>query len=162
MSIMPIRECRMRRRIASSEILFLKGEGGTVGIVKSVKPRMIFMGAPNNEEIILFIEKDDILVISAFGEGSIIEKGIKSMAFLLREMESPIIILPKNHPTSKRLKMVVSVGNTVRLDCDITPGTHPEQDILCSCQELSGIKLMAVSGGVIIEGDVEHIKLDKL
>lgn len=152
----------MRRRIDSSEILLLRGDGGTVGVVKSVKPRMIFIGTPNNDEIVLFLEKEDILVISAFGEGSIIEKGIKSMAFLLREMESPIIILPKDHPTSKHLKMVVSVGDIVRLDCNITPGTHPEQNILCSCQELSGIKLTAVSGGVIIDGDVEHIKLDKL
>ncbi len=152
----------MRRRIGPSEILFLKGEGGTVGIVKSVKPRTIFIGTPDNDEIVLFIEKDDILVISAFDEGSIIEKGIKSMAFLLREMESPIIILPNNHPTSKRLKMVISVGDTVRLDCDITPGTHPEQDILCSCQELSGVKLTAVPDGVIIEGDVKYIKLDTL
>lgn len=162
MSIMPIRKCGMRRRINSSEILFLRGEGGTVGIIKSVKPRMIFIGTSNHDEIVLFLEEDDILVISAFGEGSLIEKGIKSMAFLLREMESPIIVLPENHPTSKRLKMVVSVGNIVRLECNITPGTHPEQDILCSCQELSGVKLIAVPGGVIIDGDVEHIKLDKL
>lgn len=157
---MSIRECGMRR-INSSEILFLKGEGGTVGIVKSAKRRMIFIGTPNVDEIVCFLEEDDLIVISAFGEGSSIEKGIKSMAFLLREIESPIVILPKNHPTSKRLKMVVSVGDTVKLNCDITPGTHPEQDILCSCQELSGIKLKAIPNGVKIEGYVEHIKLDK-
>lgn len=161
MSIMSIRECGMRR-IGSSEILFLEGEGGTVGIIKSIKPRMIFIGTPDDDEIVMFLEEDDIFVISAFGEGPIIKKGIKSMAFLLREMESPIIVLPKNHPTSQRLKMVVAVGSTVKLDCNIIPGTHPEQDILCSCSELSGLKLTAVPEGIIIEGNVEHITLDKL
>ncbi len=161
MSIMSIRECGMRR-LTFSEILFLEGENGTVGVVKSAKPRMIFIGTPDNDEIVMFLEKEDMLVISAFGEGPIIKKGIKSMAFLLRELESPIVVLPKDHPTSQRLKMVVAVGDTVRLDCNITPGTHPEQDILCSCKELSGLKLTAVSEGVIIEGDVEHITLDNL
>ena len=47
-------------------------------------------------------------------------------------MQSPILILPKDNKASKRLSMVLSIGDSVRFDCNITPGTHPEQDILCS------------------------------
>lgn len=161
MSLMPVRQ-RGVRRIDASEILFLSGNGGTVGILKSVKPRMVFIGTPDEEEIVMFLEKEDLIVISAFGEGPDIEKGIKCMGYLLREMESPIVVLPENHPTSKRLKMVVAVGDSVRLDCNITPGTHPEQDILCTCNELSGVKLSSTENGVLIEGHIDNLKLDKL
>lgn len=161
MSLMPIRQ-RGVLRIDTSEILFLRGESGTVGIVKSGDPRMVFIGTPDEDEVVMFLEKEDLLVISAFGEGPKIEKGIKCMAYLLREMESPIVVLPDNHPTSKRLKMVVAVGSNVRLDCNIVPGTHPEQDILCACETLSGVKLNSTAEGVLIEGNVENLKLEAL
>ena len=161
MSLMPVRQ-RGMLRIDSTEILFLSGDGGTVGMVKSAEPRMVFIGTPDQEEIVVFLEKEDLLVISAFGEGKKVEKGIKAMAYLLREIESPIVVLPDNHPTSKRLKMVVAVGSEVRLDCNIIPGTHPEQDILCACEELSGLKLSSTDDGVLIEGDVNKLKLETL
>ncbi len=161
MSLLPVRKCGMRR-IDTSQILFLSGDSGTVGIVKSGQARMVFIGTPDEDEVVMFLEKDDLLVISAFGKGPIVEKGIKSMAYLLREMESPIIVLPDNHPTSKRLKMVVAVGSHVRLDCDIVPGTHPEQDILCACESLSGVKLSSTEEGVLIEGNVDYLKLETI
>ena len=78
-------------------------------------------------------------------------------------MESPIIVLPKDHPSSKRLKMVLSVGESIRLDCDITPGTHPEQDILCSCNSLSGLKIEKSKSGVIINNNNKiNYKIEKL
>ena len=158
---MPVRQ-RGMLRIDSTEILFLLGNAGTVGIVKSAEPRMVFIGTPDNDEIVMFLEKEDLLVISAFGEGAVIEKGIKSMAYLLREMNSPIVVLPDNHPTSKRLKIVVAVGSEIRLDCNIIPGTHPEQDILCACDDLSGLKLTATDEGVLIEGSVDNLKLEDI
>jgi len=122
---------------------------------------MCTVGGPM-ADIKMILEKEDLLVISAFGKGPEIEKGIKSMAYLLREMESPIVVLPENHPTSKRLKMVVAVGSHVRLDCNIVPGTHPEQDILCACESLSGVKLSSIEEGVLIEGNVDDLKLETI
>jgi hypothetical protein len=49
--------------------------------------------------------------------------------------------------------MVVSCGDFIRLDCKIQPGTHPEQDILCACEDLSGIEIQAKPGGVEIQGN---------
>jgi len=84
------------------------------------------------------------------------------MIYLLKEFSSPIIVLPKNHPTSKRLKMVVACGDHIRLDCNVEAGTHPEQDILCACQDLSGLDIKAVPGGVEIEGTISNFKVEKI
>ena len=145
-----------------SEILFLIGDTGTVGVVKVATNQMLFIGTPEKEEIVMYLEKDDLIAVSAFGTGEKYEKAIKSMVYLTREMESPIIVLPKNHPSSKRLKTVLSIGETVRLDCNITPGTHPEQDILCSCDSLTGIQIDKTEKGVAITGELENYKIETL
>ena len=152
---------RTKIKIEPSEILFLIGETGIVGIVKVASEKMLFIGTPEKEEIVVYLEKDDIIAISSFKKGKKYEKGIKAMAYITREINSPIIVLPKDHPSSKRLKMVLSIGDTVKLDCDITPGTHPEQDILCSCHSLSGLRIDKTSQGVSIEGHVENYKLEQ-
>lgn len=145
-----------------SKILFLIGNAGTVGVVKVDKDQMFFIGTPEKEEIVMYLEKGDLIAVSAFGAGEKYEKAIKALAYLTREMESPIIVLPKDHPSSKRLKLVLSVGETVRLDCNITPGTHPEQDILCSCDSLSGLKLDKKENGLSITGNIENYKIEFL
>ena len=83
---------------------------------------------------------------------------------MIREVGSPFIVLPKNHPASKRLKIVVSAGNRVHLSCNITPGTHPEQDILCGTDEFDGIEINGVKGGLdfknLKNGLSEHIPFE--
>ena len=155
---------RERRRImmGSDELLFLIGESGELGVVKASKNMELFIGTPEKEEIVLFLQSEDLIAVSVFGVGDKAEKGIKSMIYLLRELASPIIVLPENHPTSKRLKMVVSCGEIVHLNCDIQPGTHPEQDIICTCKELSGLDIYAINGGVEIEGSIHNFKVEKL
>lgn len=148
-------------QIKPSEILFLIGDTGIVGIVKVAAEKMLFIGTPEREEIVVYLEKDDIIAISSFKKGKKIEKGIKAMAYITREIESPIMVLPKDHPTSKRLKMVLSIGDSIKLDCNITPGTHPEQDILCSCDSLSGLRIDKTADGVSINDNVENYKLEK-
>ncbi|MCE5215048.1 MAG: hypothetical protein LLF83_10065 [Methanobacterium sp.] len=148
---MSVRECR-RVKLNPDEILFLKGSSGELGVVKAAKDIQIFIGMPEGEEIVQFLQDEDLIAVSAFSTGEKAEKGIKCMIHFLREQGSPIIVLPKNHPTSKRLKMVVSCGDIIRLDCNIQPGTHPEQDILCACEDLSGVEISAYDGGVEIKG----------
>ena len=120
------------------EILFLLGESGMVGIVKAGEEKMLFLETPDGE-IVQYLEADDLIAVSSFYLGEKYEKGIRAMAYLTRDIEAPIIILPKDNSASKRLKLVFSVGESVRLDCGIIPGTHPEQDILCSCDSMSGL-----------------------
>ncbi|GAB6056454.1 hypothetical protein JCM15415_17700 [Methanobacterium movens] len=132
-----------------------------MGVVKSLQNQTLFIGTPDEDEVVMFLEEDDLFVISAFGKGIEVEKGIKCMSYLLREMASPIIVLGENHPTSQRLKMVVAIGSQVRLDCNIIPGTHPEQDILCSCESLSGVQIKSTPQGVEIEGNL-LVKMEKI
>jgi hypothetical protein len=144
------------------EILFLKGSSGIVGIVKvAYENKMLFIGTPDNEEIVLFLEKDDLIAISSFNNSKKDEKAIKSMAYITREMDAPIIVLDKNHPSSKRLPLVLSVGDKVKLDCNINPGTHPEQDILCSCDSLSGIHIEKTENGVKLNQDFKNYEIQK-
>jgi hypothetical protein len=103
-----------------------------------------------------------LIAVSTFEVGEKAEKGIKSMIYLLKEFSSPIIVLPENHPTSKRLKMVVACGDHIRLDCNVQAGTHPEQDILCACQDLSGLSIHAVRDGVEIDGNITAFKVEKV
>lgn len=149
-------------KLNPNEILFLIGETGIVGIIKAGEDKMLFIGTPDNDEIIQYLEKDDLIAVSGFGLGKKYEKGIKSLAYLTRDMESPIIVLPKNHPTSKRLKLVLSIGESIRLNCNIVPGTHPEQDILCSCNSLTGLTIKKSKNGVIIEGDILNYKIEPI
>ncbi len=128
------------------EILFLEGENGTVGIVRiDSDDKMLFIATQDNDEIVQFLEKNDIIAVSNFKKD---KRAIRSQAYLTREEDSPIVILNKNHPSTKRLSQVLSVGERVNLNCNITPGTHPEQDVLCSCDSLSGLSISKTSTGV--------------
>ena len=161
MSLMSVRE-RRRIRLNPDEIFFLIGSSGELGITKAACNMQIFIGTPEKEEIVMFLEAEDLIAVSTFEVGEKAETGIRSMLYLLREFGSPIVVLPEDHPTSKRLPLVVACGDHVRLDCQIQAGTHPEQDILCACEDLSGIEITAVDGGVEIEGPLKNFKVEKI
>jgi hypothetical protein len=161
---MPLMSVRKRQRIGLDphEILFLIGSSGELGLVKTGRDMQIFIGTPEKEEIVVFLGKDDLIAVSTFNTGLKEEIGIKSMIYLLKEFSSPIIVLPKDHPTSNRLKMVVACGDHIRLDCNVQAGTHPEQDILCACEDLSGLDIKAMPDCVEIEGTIKEYKIEKI
>lgn len=160
MSFMSVRQ-RRRVKLSPDEILFLKGNSGELGVVKASRDMQIFIGTPEGEEVVQFLQADDLIAVSVFSVGEKAEKGVRCMVHLLKDHSSPIVVLPENHPTSKRLSMVVSCGDFIRLDCGIQPGTHPEQDILCACEDLSGVEIRALDGGVEIKG-TPYFKVEKL
>lgn len=142
-----------------NEMLLLKGKEGTLGIVKAGGKQ--FFLETDREEIILALEPDDLLVASGFGTDTSIINGLKCVLYMIREVGSPFIVLPKNHPASKRLKIVVSAGDRTRISCSIIPGTHPEQDILCGSEEFDGLEIIGVKGGVefrnLTDGKIERV-----
>lgn len=141
------------------EILFLEGESGLVGIIKVAKDnKMLFIATQDNEEIVQFLEKDDIIVVSNFKKD---KRAIRSQAYLTREEDSPIVILNKDHPSVKRLSQVLSVGERVNLNCNIVRGTHPEQDVLCSCDSLSGISITKTKSGVRLNRVHENYTIEE-
>jgi hypothetical protein len=130
-------------------------------VAKFAKNGQIFIGTPDKDEIVMFLEEEDIIAVSSLNDGPYSEDGIKSLIFLLRDVGTPLVVLPSDHPTSKRLPMVASCGEKVRLDCNITPGTHPEQEILCTCDDLSGVEIKAIKNGLEINGPLKEFKVEK-
>ena len=96
------------------------------------------------------------MVASSWGVGNKVKRALACTIFQLREMQAPLIVLPKGHPASPRLKTVVSIGERTRCSCRIQPGTHPEQDVLCACQEFHQMEIIGRPGGAEILGLAEE------
>ncbi len=134
-------------------MLVLRGKTGVIAMVKAGDRRHFFIET-ESEEIVLGVEPEDLVVASCLNlerAGSSLDriiKGLGCVLYLIREMGSPLIVLPKKHPASHRLPIVVSAGERTKISCKITPGTHPEQDILCGSEEFDGIEITGVKGGV--------------
>lgn len=147
----------------NNEMLLLRGSKGTLGIVKAGENAHFFLET-EKEEILLALEPDDLLVASGFGTDKKVINGLKCVLYMIREVGSPFIVLPKKHPASRRLKIVVSAGDRTRISCKIIPGTHPEQDILCGSEEFDGVEIRGVKGGVefknLTGGRIERIPFE--
>ncbi len=118
-----------------------------------------------SEEIVLFTDPEDLIVASGLGQGEKMRRGLACTIFQLRELGAPLIVLPKGHPASSRLKTVVSIGQSTRISCKIQPGTHPEQDVLCGSVEFHGIVVLAEPGGAEVVGPISsanEITVEKL
>ena len=143
----------------NDEILFLEGETGIVGIIKvAYENKMLFIATQDNEEIVQFLESDDIIAVSNFKKD---KRAIKSQAYLSREESSPLVILNKDHPSTKRLGTVISIGDEVNLNCNIIPGTHPEQNVLCSCDSLSGLNITKTETGIKLNKEFDNFTIEK-
>jgi hypothetical protein len=103
------------------------------------------------------VSPDDLVVVSA-PEGGDTEPA-RMLLELVRRYRLPLLVLPKDHPGSGRLPLVVSVSRMLHLSCDIRRGTHPEQHLLCSSGELAGITLEGSDGGVELEGVPSGVRI---
>jgi hypothetical protein len=95
------------------------------------------------------VAPDDLVVVSA-PEGGDTEPA-RMLLELVRRYHMPLLVLPKDHPGSGRLPLVVSVAGSLLLSCDIRRGTHPDQHLLCSSEELAGILLGSSGEGIEAE-----------
>lgn len=132
------------------EIAYIEGESGTIALAKT-KGRFFYLET-EQKEIVLFTEPEELMVASSFGRGDKIRRGLHCTLFQLRELEAPLIVLPKGHPASPRLKTVVSIGPFTRMSCNIEPGTHPEQNVLCGSEEFHGLEIIAEPEGAEVRG----------
>lgn len=140
--------------IKEDEIAYLAGLSGTIAIAKT--NGNFFYLETESEEVVLFTDPEDLIVASSIGVGEKIRRGLCCTIYQLRELGAPLIVLPKGHPASPRLKTVVSIGGSTRLSCKIEPGTHPEQDVLCGSEEFHGAKVLATPDGAEILGRVSE------
>jgi hypothetical protein len=102
-----------------------------------------------SEEYCQTVETSDLVAVSA-PEGGDIDAGVMLIE-LVRRYHTPLIVLPGNHPGSRRLRYVVSVGPVITTNCSIRRGTHPEQHLICASEALSGVTIQGVKEGVRID-----------
>jgi hypothetical protein len=136
----------------ADEILFVRSADGVIGVIKSGCARQLFIETAD-DEIVMAVSAEDLFVASGFNNDSTTTKAIVCTLSLIRDAGSPLIVLPKDHPASSRLRVVASVGKRTVLRCDIEKGTHPEQDVLCGPAGLNGLEIVAAKGSVVLRGD---------
>jgi len=145
------------------DLLLIQGERSFLLVGKAGSRFTLCIETPD-DEYCQGVDPDDLVAVS-MPEGGPLEQA-RMMLDLVRRYHIPLVVLPKDHPGSKRLSMVVSVAPEIFLSCDIRRGTHPEQHLLCSSTELSGLSLAGIPGGVSIEHlpfgvAVTHLKTEK-
>lgn len=101
-------------------------------------------------EVFQGVREGELIVVSA-PEGGEVEQA-RMLLELVRTYHAPLVVLPKGHPGSRRLRMVISAGPVIRPHSTILRGTHPEQDVICSSPEFDGVVFRAVGEGVEAEG----------
>jgi len=130
------------------EILIVRKEHSFLLVGKAGSRFTLCIETPD-DEYCQAVDPDDLVTVS-MPEGGPIEQA-RMMLELVRQYHIPLVVLPKDHPGSKRLSMVVSVAPEILLACDVRRGTHPEQHLLCSSAELSGLSLAGVPGGITLK-----------
>jgi hypothetical protein len=127
------------------ESLLIKGKQSFL-LVALVKNSFGLCIETSQDEYVQGVEAGDLVVVSAPEDGAI--EPALMLIDLVRIFHVPLLVLPKNHPGSKRISYVVSVGPEIFTSCSIRRGTHPDQHLICSSDELAGISMKRVEHGV--------------
>jgi len=127
------------------EFLLIRGKRSFL-LVAKVKNSFGLCIETSHNEYCQGVEAGDLVVVSA-PEGGAVEPAMM-LADLVRTFHVPLLVLPKNHPGSRRISYVVSVGPEIFTSCSIQRGTHPEQHLICSSDELGGITIKRIEYGV--------------
>jgi hypothetical protein len=140
-------------------VLLVQGDHSFLLAGRALSEFTLFIESFDGEDARV-VSPDDLVVVSA-PEGGDTEPA-RMLLELVRRYRLPLLVLPKDHPGSGRLPLVVSVSRTLHLSCDIRRGTHPEQHLLCSSGELAGITLKGSGDGVDLEGVPSGIRIGYL
>lgn len=130
-------------------LLLIRGDHSFLLIGKA-KERFPLCIETSTEELCQGVLPGDVIVVSA-PEGGPVEPALMLMD-LVRTYHVPLLVLPKDHPGSLRLSRVVSVAPAIVTSCSIRRGTHPEQHLVCASDELAGISVRGIPGGLDIAG----------
>jgi hypothetical protein len=129
------------------ELLLIRGKKSFL-LIALVKNRFGLCIETSHDEYCQGVDAGDLIVVSAPEDGAV-EPAMMHID-LVRTYHVPLLVLPKDHPGSRRISYVVSVGPEIFTSCSIQRGTHPEQHLICSSDELAGITLKRSEQGVNI------------
>jgi hypothetical protein len=141
------------------ELLLIRGKYSFL-LVSRVKDGFGLFIETTHDEYYQGVDAGDLVVVSA-PEGGAIEPALLLMD-LVRTFHVPLLVLPKDHPGSRRISYVVSVGPEIFTSCSIQRGTHPEQNLICSSDELAGIILKGTGQSVDISPLPDGVSLRKM
>jgi hypothetical protein len=141
------------------DVLLVRGNHSFLLVAKVKKPFALCIET-FREEYCQGVSLGDLVVVSAPEDGPI--QPALMLLELVRTYHIPLLVLPKDHPGSKRISYVVSVGPEILTDCSIRRGTHPEQHLICAAGELSGIRLSGSGNGVDISPFPESLKVERI
>ena len=131
----------------NDELLLIRGKQSFL-LIASVKNRFGLCIETSCHEYCQGVDEGDLIVVSAPEDGAI--EPALMLIDLVRIYHMPLLVLPKDHPGSRRISYVVSVGPEIFTSCSIQRGTHPEQHLICSSEELAGITLKRSEHGVTL------------
>lgn len=129
------------------EVLLIRGKQSFL-MIALVKNSFGLCIETSHDEYCQGVEAGDLVVVSAPEDGAI--EPALMLIDLVRSFHLPLLVLPKDHPGSRRISYVVSVGPEIFTSCSIRRGTHPDQHLICSSDELAGITLKRSEHGVHI------------
>ncbi|HWS21486.1 MAG TPA: alpha/beta hydrolase [Methanoregula sp.] len=129
------------------ELLLIRGKKSFL-LIALIKNRFGLCIETSHDEYCQGVNAGDLIVVSAPEDGAV-EPAVM-LIDLVRTYHVPLLVLPKDHPGSRRISYVVSVGPEIFTSCSIQRGTHPEQHLICSSDELAGITLKRSKQGVNI------------
>lgn len=147
------------KHLLADELLLIRGKKSFL-LVGRVSASFALCIETFQEEYCQTIDSGDLVVVSA-PEGGPVEPAYMLIE-LVRTYHIPLLVLPKDHPGSRRIAYVVSVGHNIRTDCAIRRGTHPEQHLICSADELSGISLTGTGDGVDISPVMDTVSITRV
>ena len=127
------------------ELLLIRGKQSFL-IIALVKNSFGLCIETADDEYCQGVDTGDLVVVSAPEDGAI--EPALMLIDLVRTFHVPLLVLPKDHPGSRRISYVVSVGPEIFTSCSIRRGTHPDQHLICSSDELAGITLKRSEHGV--------------
>lgn len=139
--------------------LLIQGSSSFLLIGQVTEPFTLFIET-SVDEYCQYLSSGDLIVVSAPEGGDVRQAEI--LLELIIRWHSPLVVLPSGHPGSTRLNMVVSAGDRITMSCSIQRGTHPEQTVLCSSDELAGITLIGNEQGIEIVGLPDSAKIIRL
>ena len=141
------------------DLLLIRGKESFL-ITGAVKSGFGLCIETSHDEYCQRVDAGDLVVVSG-PEGGAIEPALMLMD-LVRTFHVPLLVLPKDHPGSRRISYVVSVGPEILTSCSVKRGTHPEQHLICSSDELTGITLKRSRYGVEISSLPDGIALQHI
>jgi hypothetical protein len=139
--------------------LVLEGSSSFLAVARALR-RLPLCIETVEGEVVQGLDPDDLVAASAPSGGPLAPALM--LIELVRRYGLPLVVLPKGHPGSRRLRVVVSAGPVIRIACGIQRGTHPEQDVLCGADEFAGLVLRGAHGGVEVEGGPSGVAIRSL